>query len=67
MSFSPSDAGEASFSPSSDRMLCSVTSYSPSPKCARRTWPSLSIRYSAGQYWLPYAFQVPYSLSSATG
>ena len=25
------------------------------------------MRYSAGQYWFEYAFQVPYELSSATG
>ena len=31
------------------------------------TRPDWSMRYSAGQYWLPYAFQVFISESSATG
>src|SRR4051812_15631055 len=53
--------------PSSRRISVSVCAYSPSPKCAYRTWPLLSIRYFAGQYWFAYAFHVAKSLSWTTG
>ena len=40
----------AEVTPSNCRISFSVCGYSPSPKCAWRTCPVLSIRYSAGQY-----------------
>jgi hypothetical protein len=59
-SFSPRSARSA-------RIEFSVSPYWPSPTDAWRTLPCASMRYSAGQYWLPQAFHVARSLSWATG